>query len=357
MKRYILLTIAMILAISVSAQKKNIVGTWNEVNPNQNHNQMLNESIVVRTWIFSADGTKTLKGRMQATCPIGGINCTFDMVQSRTDEKWTLNGETLTMVAIPLDKLTIDIDYQKYGNNYTAAQKQKINAGIPAIKQQAIKETRQIWQSFVGNKTTYRIKDYTPMRMVLNSDGQEFVLVRDVSKMTAAQKAQLEKETAQIEKEKAQIEKEKAQLVKERAQLEKETAQIEKEKAQIVKERAQLVKEMEAQTATDNEEKVYNVVNVMPSFPDGQAGLMQWLRNNMNYPTTAAENGIQGRVIVQFVVEKDGSITNVKVAKPVDPSLDMEAVRLVSTMPKWIPGKEDGSPVRVWYTVPVSFKL
>ena len=322
MKRYLLLTIAMILAISVSAQKINIVGTWNEVNPNENYNQMLNESIVVRTWIFSADGTKTLKGRMQATCPIGGINCTFDMVQSRTDEKWTLNGETLTMVAIPLDKLTIDIDYQKYGNNYTAAQKQKINAGIPAIKQQAIKETRQIWQSFVGNKTTYRIKDYTPMRMVLNSDGQEFVLVRDVSKMTAAQKAQLEKETAQI-----------------------------------VKERAQLVKEMEAQTATDNEEKVYNVVKVMPSFPDGQAGLMQWLRNNMNYPTTAAENGIQGRVIVQFVVEKDGSITNVKVAKPVDPSLDMEAVRLVSTMPKWIPGKEDGSPVRVWYTVPVSFKL
>ena len=176
MKRYFLLTIAMIIAISASAQKINIVGTWNEKG-------------VDRTWIFSADGTKTLKGRQQLTYPIGGINCTFDMVQSRTDEKWTLNGKTLTTVAIPLNKLTIDVDYKKYGN-YTAAQKQKINAGIPAFKQQAIKETRQGWQSFVGNKGIYTISSYTPKQMVLDLDGQKFVLIRDVSKMTAAQKAQ-----------------------------------------------------------------------------------------------------------------------------------------------------------------------
>lgn len=180
MKRYFLLTIAMIFAMSISAQKINLVGTWNEKSGD-------------RTWIFSADGTKTLKGRQRLTYPIGGINCTFDLVQSRTDEKWTLNGKTLTMVAIPLNKLTIDVDYQKYGN-YTAAQKQKINAGIPAFKQLAIKETREGWRSFVGNTSTYIIISYNPKQMVLDLDGQEFVLVRDLTKMTPAQKAEIEKE-------------------------------------------------------------------------------------------------------------------------------------------------------------------
>lgn len=223
------MTIAMILAITVNAQKINIVGTWKEVNPNQYHNQVLNESIVLRTWIFSADGTKTLKGRQQLTYPIGGINCTFDMVQSRTDEKWTLNGKTLTTVAIPLNKLTIDVDYKKYGN-YTAAQKQKINAGIPAFKQQAIKETRQGWQSFVGNKGIYTISSYTPKQMVLDLDGQKFVLIRDVSKMTAAQKAQFDKEVAEYE---AQIQKEKEML--EAAKREAEEASSSKDKQSQVK--------------------------------------------------------------------------------------------------------------------------
>jgi len=229
MKRTLLLTIAMIIAISASAQKINIVGTWKEVNPNQYHNQVLNESIVLRTWIFSADGTKTLKGRQQLTYPIGGINCTFDMVQSRTDEKWTLNGKTLTTVAIPLNKLTIDVDYKKYGN-YTAAQKQKINAGIPAFKQQAIKETRQGWQSFVGNKGIYTISSYTPKQMVLDLDGQKFVLIRDVSKMTAAQKAQFDKEVAEYE---AQIQKEKE--MREAAKREAEEASSSKDKQSQVK--------------------------------------------------------------------------------------------------------------------------
>lgn len=229
MKRSLLLTIAMILAITVNAQKINIVGTWKEVNPNQYHNQVLNESIVLRTWIFSADGTKTMKGRQQLTYPIGGINCTFDMVQSRTDEKWTLNGKTLTTVAIPLNKLTIDVDYKKYGN-YTAAQKQKINAGIPAFKQQAIKETRQGWQSFVGNKGIYTISSYTPKQMVLDLDGQKFVLIRDVSKMTAAQKAQFDKEVAEYE---AQIQKEKE--MREAAKREAEEASSSKDKQSQVK--------------------------------------------------------------------------------------------------------------------------
>lgn len=105
------------------------------------------------------------------------------------------------------------------------------------------------------------------------------------------------------------------------------------------------------------ENKVFDVVEQMPSFPGGMGALMSWLNQNIKYPVIAAENGVQGRVIVQFVVEKDGSITDVKVAKSVDPSLDKEAARVVSAMPKWTPGKQNGSAVRVKYTVPVTFKL
>ena len=107
----------------------------------------------------------------------------------------------------------------------------------------------------------------------------------------------------------------------------------------------------------EEDNKVFEVVEQMPSFPGGYAALMQWLGSNMKYPTIAAENGVQGRVIVQFVVEKDGSITDVHVAKSVDPSLDKEASRVVKAMPKWIPGKQNSSPVRVRFTVPVTFKL
>ena len=104
-------------------------------------------------------------------------------------------------------------------------------------------------------------------------------------------------------------------------------------------------------------EKVFEVVEQMPSFPGGDAALMQYLRDNIKYPVVAQENGVQGRVVVSFVVEKDGSITDVKVVRSVDPSLDKEAQRVVKSMPKWIPGKQNGSAVRVKYNVPVSFKL
>ena len=104
-------------------------------------------------------------------------------------------------------------------------------------------------------------------------------------------------------------------------------------------------------------EKVFEVVEQMPSFPGGDAALMQYLSNNIKYPVVAQENGVQGRVVVSFVVEKDGSITDVKVVRSVDPSLDKEAQRVVKSMPKWIPGKQNGSAVRVKYNVPVSFKL
>ena len=103
--------------------------------------------------------------------------------------------------------------------------------------------------------------------------------------------------------------------------------------------------------------KVFDVVEEMPSFPGGQGALMSYLASNIKYPVVAQENGVQGRVIVSFVVERDGSISDVKVARSVDPSLDREAQRVVKSMPKWKPGKQNGSAVRVKYTVPVVVRL
>lgn len=103
--------------------------------------------------------------------------------------------------------------------------------------------------------------------------------------------------------------------------------------------------------------KVFDVVEEMPSFPGGQGALMSYLASNIEYPVVAQENGVQGRVIVSFVVERDGSISDVRVARSVDPSLDREAQRVVKSMPRWKPGKQNGSAVRVKYTVPVVFRL
>ena len=104
-------------------------------------------------------------------------------------------------------------------------------------------------------------------------------------------------------------------------------------------------------------QKVFDVVEVMPSFPGGQGALIQYLNSHVKYPVVAQENGIQGRVTISFVVERDGSITDGKVARSVDPSLDKEAARVVSSMPRWTPGKQNGSAVRVKFNVPVVFKL
>lgn len=107
----------------------------------------------------------------------------------------------------------------------------------------------------------------------------------------------------------------------------------------------------------EEENKVFDVVEQMPSFPGGMGALMQYLSKSIKYPVIAEENGIQGRVICTFVVERDGSITDVRIAKSVDPSLDKEAQRVVKSMPHWIPGKQNGSAVRVKYTLPVTFRL
>jgi protein TonB len=107
----------------------------------------------------------------------------------------------------------------------------------------------------------------------------------------------------------------------------------------------------------EEENKVFDIVEEMPSFPGGMAALNKYLHDNVHYPVVAQENGVQGRVTISFVVEKDGSVTDVKVAKSVDPSLDKEALRVVKSMPRWTPGKQNGATVRVKYNVPVNFRL
>ena len=115
---------------------------------------------------------------------------------------------------------------------------------------------------------------------------------------------------------------------------------------------------VEAPVEEEEEEVVFVVVESMPEFPGGQQALFKYLSENVKYPVIAQENGIQGRVICQFVVNKDGSIVDVEVVRSGgDPSLDKEAIRVIKSMPKWKPGKQRGKPVRVKYTVPVNFKL
>ena len=105
------------------------------------------------------------------------------------------------------------------------------------------------------------------------------------------------------------------------------------------------------------DEKVYTVVEQMPQFPGGEAALMSSIAQNLKYPVIAQENGIQGKVIVRFLVEKDGSISKVEVVRSLDPACDKEAIRLIRSLPKFIPAKQNGVNVAVWYTLPITFKL
>ena len=105
------------------------------------------------------------------------------------------------------------------------------------------------------------------------------------------------------------------------------------------------------------EAQVFFILEEMPEFPGGEAALRAFIAKSINYPVIAQENGIQGKVYVTFVVDKDGGISEAKIARGVDPSLDKEALRVVNSLPKWKPGKQRGKPVRVSYTVPISFVL
>ena len=144
------------------------------------------------------------------------------------------------------------------------------------------------------------------------------------------------------------------QIAENDADVQETTIQSSEEnnKAVEIKYVAPVVEEEEPEEA-----EIFMVVEEMPEFPGGMAECLKFLGKNIKYPTIAQENGVQGRVIVQFVVNQDGSIVDPVVVRSVDPYLDKEALRVIKTMPKWKPGKQRGKAVRVKYTVPVTFKL
>lgn len=116
-----------------------------------------------------------------------------------------------------------------------------------------------------------------------------------------------------------------------------------------------IVEEKKPEPVDDN--KVFDVVEQKPQFPGGEAALLKWVSEHIRYPAMAQENNIQGRVVVQFVVTKTGAVGEVKVVRGKDPDLDKEAVRVVKSLPKFVPGKMNGHAVNVWYTLPIQFKL
>ena len=117
------------------------------------------------------------------------------------------------------------------------------------------------------------------------------------------------------------------------------------------------VKKARTHKDTTTDDKVYEVCEQMPTYEGGDAALLKYLTDSVKYPELAKKHGVQGRVVIGFIVEKDGSLTDVKVLRHVDIALDAEALRVVKGMPKWIPGCQDEQLVRVRYNVPVSFRL
>lgn len=104
-------------------------------------------------------------------------------------------------------------------------------------------------------------------------------------------------------------------------------------------------------------EKVFQVVEKMPEYPGGLKNLLAWLQKNVRYPKQSMKNKVQGRVIVKFVIDKDGKAVEPEIEKSVDPYIDKEAIRLINKMPKWTPGEQKGKPVRVKFTLPIMFRL
>ncbi|MBE6316894.1 MAG: energy transducer TonB [Muribaculaceae bacterium] len=119
----------------------------------------------------------------------------------------------------------------------------------------------------------------------------------------------------------------------------------------------EVVVEKKEEKPKEVKEEVFRSVEQMPQFPGGEAALMKYLQSHINYPPMAAENNVQGRVVVQFVVDKTGKVGEVKVVRSVDKDLDKEAVRVCKSLPKFTPGRQNGQAVSVWYTLPVTFKL
>lgn len=131
----------------------------------------------------------------------------------------------------------------------------------------------------------------------------------------------------------------------------------EREEAERARLQAELAAELQKEAEAEDPNKIYDKAEVMPEYPGGAAAFMRYLAQNVKYPTVAQENGTQGIVVVQFVVDADGSVTNAHVITSVDPYLDEEALRVIKSMPRWTPGKLNGKPVRVKYTTPIKFRL
>jgi len=115
--------------------------------------------------------------------------------------------------------------------------------------------------------------------------------------------------------------------------------------------------ELSSQKKVTDNSPIYEEADIMPSFPGGREAMEKYLNDNIKYPKQARENDVQGRVVVSFVVERDGTLSNIRVVRSVDPLLDKEANRVISSMPRWKPGKKDGNEVRVRYKLPVKFRL
>ena len=125
----------------------------------------------------------------------------------------------------------------------------------------------------------------------------------------------------------------------------------------IIEAKQEVVVEDKKPVVEAKPEEVFRSVEQMPQFPGGEAALMKFLASHINYPPMAAENNVQGKVIVQFVVDKTGKVGEVKVVRSVDKDLDHEAIRVCQALPKFTPGRQNGRPVSVWYTLPIQFKL
>ncbi len=184
----------------------------------------------------------------------------------------------------------------------------------------------------VGKKYNYIIDKFTPERMVIISPkGQSFTLLRDTTSMTPAEKKAFHTKLEQIEAE--------------------DKAKLEAERIERVK------REAEKKMIEDNNDRIFEVIDENAQFPGGDDECNKWLSEHIKYPAGAKEQGIQGRVFMTFVVEKDGTLSDIKVMRSPDPSLSQEAIRVVKEMPKWISGKNGGKDVRSRFNLPVMFRL
>ena len=190
----------------------------------------------------------------------------------------------------------------------------------------------------------------------------EYAAKMELAALEQAKKEQAERKKQQKKEEPKKIEPEK--VVPETRATVKFTAPVIKDDKDVKEEMPPMVKMNKETKAVgvenpkpepkqEVENKVFTVAEVMPSFPNVNA----WLASHIQYPAVAAENGVQGRVIVKFVVGRDGSVSQAQIVRGVDQALDREALRVVNSMPKWSPGMNNGQPANVWFTLPITFKL